>query len=31
VALAAALLGFLAYNRPPARTIYLGDGGSYLV
>ena len=30
VALAAALLGFLAYNRPPAR-IYLGDGGSYLV
>lgn len=30
VALAAALVGFLAYNRPPAR-IYLGDGGSYLL
>lgn len=30
VALAAALLGFLVYNRPPAR-IYLGDGGSYLL
>ncbi len=30
VALAGALLGFLAYNRPPAR-IYLGDGGSYLL
>jgi UDP-N-acetylmuramyl pentapeptide phosphotransferase/UDP-N-acetylglucosamine-1-phosphate transferase len=29
-ALAGALLGFLAYNRPPAR-IYLGDGGSYLL
>ncbi len=30
VALAAALVGFLVYNRPPAR-VYLGDGGSYLV
>jgi len=30
VALCAALVGFLAYNRPPAR-IYLGDGGSYLL
>jgi UDP-GlcNAc:undecaprenyl-phosphate GlcNAc-1-phosphate transferase len=30
VALAAALVGFLVYNRPPAR-IYLGDGGSYLL
>ena len=30
VALAAALAGFLAYNRPPAR-VYLGDGGSYLL
>ncbi len=30
VALAAALVGFLAYNRPPAR-VYLGDGGSYLL
>ncbi len=30
VALAAALVGFAWYNRPPAR-IYLGDGGSYLV
>ncbi len=30
VALAGALLGFLAYNRPPAR-VYLGDGGSYLL
>ncbi len=30
VALAAALLGFLVFNRPPAR-IYLGDGGSYLL
>ena len=30
VALAASLLGFLVYNRPPAR-IYLGDGGSYLL
>ena len=30
VALAAALLAFLVFNRPPAR-IYLGDGGSYLL
>ena len=30
VALAAALCGFLLYNRPPAR-IYLGDGGAYLL
>jgi UDP-GlcNAc:undecaprenyl-phosphate GlcNAc-1-phosphate transferase len=30
IALAAALVGFLAYNRPPAR-VYLGDGGSYLL
>ena len=30
VALAAALLGFLVFNRPPAR-IYLGDGGAYLL
>ena len=30
VALAASLLGFLVYNRPPAR-IYLGDGGAYLL
>ncbi len=30
VALVAALVGFLVYNRPPAR-IYLGDGGSYLL
>ncbi len=30
VALAAALIGFLWYNRPPAR-VYLGDGGSYLL
>lgn len=30
VALALALLGFLLYNRPPAR-VYLGDGGSYLL
>lgn len=30
VALAGALLGFLVFNRPPAR-IYLGDGGSYLL
>jgi UDP-GlcNAc:undecaprenyl-phosphate GlcNAc-1-phosphate transferase len=30
IALCAALLGFLLYNRPPAR-IYLGDGGSYLL
>ena len=29
-ALAAALVGFLVYNRPPAR-VYLGDGGSYLL
>jgi UDP-GlcNAc:undecaprenyl-phosphate GlcNAc-1-phosphate transferase len=29
VGVAAALGGFLLYNRPPAR-IYLGDGGSYL-
>lgn len=29
-AMGAALVGFLVYNRPPAR-IYLGDGGSYLV
>lgn len=28
--LAGALVGFLWYNRPPAR-IYLGDGGSYLI
>jgi UDP-GlcNAc:undecaprenyl-phosphate/decaprenyl-phosphate GlcNAc-1-phosphate transferase len=28
--LAGALVGFLCYNRPPAR-IYLGDGGSYLL
>jgi UDP-GlcNAc:undecaprenyl-phosphate GlcNAc-1-phosphate transferase len=30
IALAAALGGFLFYNRPPAR-VYLGDGGSYLL
>jgi UDP-GlcNAc:undecaprenyl-phosphate GlcNAc-1-phosphate transferase len=30
VALAAALIGFLVFNRPPAR-IYLGDGGAYLL
>ena len=30
VALAAALAGFLYFNRPPAK-IYLGDGGSYLL
>ncbi|HUD18279.1 MAG TPA: MraY family glycosyltransferase, partial [Acidimicrobiales bacterium] len=30
IALAAALCGFLLYNRPPAR-VYLGDGGSYLL
>ncbi|HEY4928973.1 MAG TPA: MraY family glycosyltransferase [Acidimicrobiales bacterium] len=30
VALAAALAGFLLFNRPPAR-IYLGDGGAYLL
>lgn len=29
-ALAAALVGFLVFNRPPAR-IYLGDGGAYLL
>ena len=28
--LTGALVGFLWYNRPPAR-IYLGDGGSYLI
>lgn len=30
IALVAALVGFLVYNRPPAR-VYLGDGGSYLL
>jgi UDP-GlcNAc:undecaprenyl-phosphate/decaprenyl-phosphate GlcNAc-1-phosphate transferase len=30
IALCAALVGFLLYNRPPAR-IYLGDAGSYLL
>jgi UDP-GlcNAc:undecaprenyl-phosphate GlcNAc-1-phosphate transferase len=30
LALVGSLLGFLIWNRPPAR-IYLGDGGSYLV
>jgi UDP-N-acetylmuramyl pentapeptide phosphotransferase/UDP-N-acetylglucosamine-1-phosphate transferase len=30
VALVAALIGFLVFNRPPAR-VYLGDGGSYLL
>jgi UDP-GlcNAc:undecaprenyl-phosphate/decaprenyl-phosphate GlcNAc-1-phosphate transferase len=30
LALAGALLGFLVWNRPPAR-IYLGDAGSYLI
>lgn len=30
VALGAALVGFLLYNRPPAR-VYLGDGGAYLL
>jgi UDP-GlcNAc:undecaprenyl-phosphate GlcNAc-1-phosphate transferase len=30
MAIAGALLGFLVWNRPPAR-IYLGDAGSYLV
>ncbi len=30
LALACGLVGFLFYNRPPAR-IYLGDGGSYLL
>jgi UDP-GlcNAc:undecaprenyl-phosphate/decaprenyl-phosphate GlcNAc-1-phosphate transferase len=29
-AVAAALVGFLVYNRPPAR-IYLGDGGAYFL
>ena len=29
-ALAAALAGFLWYNRPPAR-VYLGDGGAYFL
>ena len=29
-ALAGALLGFLVWNRPPAR-VYLGDAGSYLI
>lgn len=30
IAAACGLVGFLVYNRPPAR-IYLGDGGSYLL
>ena len=30
LAVTGALLGFLAYNRPPAR-VYLGDGGAYLL
>jgi UDP-GlcNAc:undecaprenyl-phosphate GlcNAc-1-phosphate transferase len=30
LALAGALVGFLVFNRPPAR-IYLGDGGAYLL
>ena len=30
VALGASSLGFLVFNRPPAR-VYLGDGGSYLL
>lgn len=30
VAMAGALIGFLLFNRPPAR-IYLGDGGAYLL
>ena len=30
LALAGALLGFLVWNRPPAR-VYLGDAGSYLI
>ncbi len=30
IALGASLLGFLVYNRPPAR-VYLGDGGAYLL
>ena len=29
-AVAAATVGFLAYNRPPAR-VYLGDGGAYVL
>jgi UDP-GlcNAc:undecaprenyl-phosphate GlcNAc-1-phosphate transferase len=30
VAVAAALVGFLVYNRPPAK-VYLGDAGAYLL
>ncbi len=30
LAVCGALVGFLVFNRPPAR-IYLGDGGSYLL
>jgi UDP-GlcNAc:undecaprenyl-phosphate/decaprenyl-phosphate GlcNAc-1-phosphate transferase len=30
IALGASLVGFLVYNRPPAK-VYLGDGGSYLL
>ncbi len=30
ISVIAALVGFLLYNRPPAR-IYLGDGGSYML
>ncbi len=30
VALGASLIGFLTFNRPPAR-VYLGDGGAYLL
>jgi UDP-GlcNAc:undecaprenyl-phosphate GlcNAc-1-phosphate transferase len=30
LALAGALVGFLVYNRPPAR-VYLGDGGAYVI
>ena len=30
LAVAGALVGFLLYNRPPAR-VYLGDGGAYLL
>jgi UDP-GlcNAc:undecaprenyl-phosphate/decaprenyl-phosphate GlcNAc-1-phosphate transferase len=30
LALAAATLGFVVFNRPPAR-VYLGDGGAYLI
>lgn len=30
VALAAALIGFLVFNRPPAK-VYLGDGGAYFL